>query len=226
MYGIKTCGIKSYLKVFEEKLGYKIELNNGKLTIKADEKHKVSIKKMESPFRGMSPHYEVYTVINKEQYAFFGNEENTVIHLARLLQVFIDDYVEANHDTFILDIRNLVRYTYSFFKNHIENLPLVAYDRDVRDSVRLNEFTTYTIEEDGLVINILSPHITPYGLIITRGTKKIKFDDTKEYESILRFKYLFEERNIDFETLLTKEFDGKYTLLQKLLMKEVFEYHD
>ena len=49
----------------------------------------------------------------------------------------------------------------------------------MRDSVRLDEFTTYSIEEDGLIINILSPHITPYGLIITRGTKKIKFDDTK-----------------------------------------------
>lgn len=36
MYGIKTCGIKSYLKVFEEKLGYKMKLNNGKLTIKAE----------------------------------------------------------------------------------------------------------------------------------------------------------------------------------------------
>ena len=225
MYGIKTCGIKSYLKVFEE-LGYKIELNNGKLTIKADEKHRVSIKKMESPFRGMSPHYEVFAVVNKIQYVFFGNEENTVIHLARLLQVFLDDYTEANHDTFILDIRNLVRYTYSFFKNHVENLPLVAYDMDVRDSVRLNEFTTYSIEEDGLIINILSPHITPYGLIITRGTKKIKFDDTKEYESILRFKYLFEESSIDSETLGTKELDGKYTLLQLNLMKEVFKYHD
>lgn len=225
MYGIKTCGIKSYLKVFEE-LGYKKEINNGKLTIKADEKHRVSIKKMESPFRGMSPHYEVFAVVNKIQYVFFGNEENTVIHLARLLQVFLDDYTEANHDTFILDIRNLVRYTYSFFKNHVENLPLVAYDRDVRDSVRLNEFTTYSIEEDGLIINILSPHITPYGLIITRGTKKIKFDDTKEYESILRFKYLFEESSIDSETLGTKELDGKYTLLQIKLMKEVFKYHD
>ena len=225
MYGVKTCGIKSYLKVFEE-LGYKKEINNGKLTIKADEKHRVSIKKMESPFRGMSPHYEVFAVVNKIQYVFFGNEENTVIHLARLLQVFIDTYIEANHDTFILDIRNLVRYTYSFFKNHIENLPLVAYDRDVRDSVRLNEFTTYKIEEDGLIINILSPHITPYGLIITRGTKKIKFDDTKEYESILRFKYLFEESSIDSETLGTKELDGKYTLLQIKLMKEVFKYHD
>lgn len=225
MYGIKTCGIKSYLKVFEE-LGYKKEINNGKLTIKADEKHRVSIKKMESPFRGMSPHYEVFAVVNKIQYVFFGNEENTVIHLARLLQVFLDDYTEANHDTFILDIRNLVRYTYSFFKNHVENLPLVAYDRDVRDSVRLNEFTTYSIEEDGLIINILSPHITPYGLIITRGTKKIKFDDTKEYESILRFKYLFEESSIDAETLRTRELDGKYTLLQLNLMKEVFKYHD
>lgn len=174
----------------------------------------------------MSPHYEVFAVVNKIQYVFFGNEENTVIHLARLLQVFLDDYTEANHDTFILDIRNLVRYTYSFFKNHVENLPPVAYDKDVRDSVRLNEFTTYSIEEDGLIINILSPHITPYGLIITRGTKKIKFDDTKEYESILRFKYLFEESSIDSETLRTKELDGKYTLLQMNLMKEVFKYHD
>lgn len=226
MYGVKTCGIKSYLRVFEEKLGYEMDLNNEKLTIKADEKHKVSIKKMESPFRGMSPHYEIYTIINKIQYAFFGNEENTIIHLARLLQFFIGTYVEANHDTFILDIRNLVRYTCSFFKNHIENLPLVAYDRDVRDSVRLNEFTTYSIEEDGLEINILSPHNTPYGFIITRGTKKIKFDDTEEYESILRFKYSFEEKGLDYEDIRTKEFDGKYTLLQILLMKEVFEYHE
>lgn len=226
MYGIKTCGIKSYLNVFKE-LGFEMEVDERKMTIGYDVKNRVTIRKMESPFRGMDPHYQVYSTVNKIQYCFFGNEENTVIHLARILQSFIaDTYIEANLDTFILDIRNLVRYTYSFFKNHIEKLPLIAYDRDVRDSVRLNEFTTYSIEEDGLTINILSPHNTPYGFIVTRGTKKIKFDDTKEYESFLRFKYLFEERGIDSENFDTEGLDDKYTLLQINLMKEVFKYHD
>ena len=151
---MKTYGIKSYLNVFKG-LGFEMEEDKGKITIGYDVKNRVTIRKMESPFRGMNPHYEVYSTVNKIQYCFFGNEENTVIHLARILQSFIaDTYIEANLDTFILDIRNLVRYTYSFFKNHIEKLPLIPYDRDVRDSVRLNEFTTYSIEEDGLIINI------------------------------------------------------------------------
>lgn len=224
MYGIKTCGMKSYLKVFEES-GYKIKVENEKLTIKTDEKHRVSIKKMESPFRGIVPHYEVYAVVNKVQYAFFGDEKNTIIHLARLLQVFIDTYTETNHDTFILDIRNLVRYTYSFFKNHVEKLPLVAYDRDVRDSARLVDFTTYDIQDDRLKINILCPHVTSHGFVLYRGTKLIDFDDTKVYESFLRFKYRFEEEGVDPRTPYTEELEKKFTLLQMLLIREVFNYY-
>lgn len=225
MYGIKTCGIKSYLKVFEE-LDYIMELRKNKLYIGYDDKHMITIRKFKVPYENIPPHYQIFASINGVQFGFFGDEKNTIIHLARLLQFFIDDtYIKANLDTFILDIRNLVRYTYSFFKNTVEKLPLLEFNRDVRDSNTLLDFTTYDIKDDGLKINILSPHVTSHGFVLYRGTKLIDFDDTKMYESFLRFKYLFEKEGVDPRAPYTEELEKKFTLLQMLLIKEVFNYY-